>query len=118
MRRSAFSFFCLLISIMTSLAAIVVPVPVQAQVRLEFGSPGGYYPDEPPPPRYRYRDPYERHFREDYHGGGYDSPVYGRRMGYICETSRGACEISRPAPLGASCRCHIPGFGRKRGNVR
>ena len=62
----------------------------------------------PPPPRY-----YERPAP----GYGYERP-YSRPVpvGTVCVTSRGDCRW-RPSPLGAGCRCNIPGFGLKRGNV-
>lgn len=91
--------------------------PASAQY---YGDPGyrqpppyGYRP--PPPPEYGYdRRP----------GYGYDRPPaqygrpYGRARGMsnICATSRGSCE-TRFMPIGADCRCNIPGFGRKRGNI-
>lgn len=44
-------------------------------------------------------------------------PRYGRqRMGSVCVTSRGTCP-AYPSPIQAPCRCDIPGFGPKRGNV-
>ena len=35
----------------------------------------------------------------------------------VCVTSRGSCNAGY-APSGAGCYCHIPGFGRKAGNVQ
>ena len=67
--------------------------------------PYGY--DRPPPPRYGYDRPPPRY--------GYERPQY-REFSRICVTSRGDCN-SRPAPIGANCRCDIPGFGLKRGNI-
>ncbi|HEY0270005.1 MAG TPA: hypothetical protein VGC10_03340 [Sphingomonas sp.] len=57
--------------------------------------PYGY--DRPPPPR----DAYYRRERE---------------FGRMCVTSRGTCEAA-PGPIGISCRCNIPGFGKKRGSI-
>lgn len=70
-----------------------------------------YDPYRPPPPPY---------------GGGYrPGPYYGQspyyRSGYygrMCITSRGSCAMSRARPVGSSCTCYIPGFGKKRGGVR
>lgn len=82
---------------------------------------------------------YDGGYRGGYRGGYYDRgprgygyggpafvpvpvpvPSYGyrrvARFGNTCETSRGDCYV-RPAPVGAGCRCAIPGFGVKRGNI-
>lgn len=59
-------------------------------------------------PRYEERREYDR-------GGD-----YGRsraNVGSICITARGSCP-TRPSPRGYPCRCDIPGFGEKRGNVQ
>lgn len=74
----------------------------------------------------QYWDPYERPapryerpgygYGGGYYGGGYNRPYSRRDFGRMCVTSRGDCQI-RPAPIGAGCRCFIPGFGTKRGNV-
>jgi hypothetical protein len=102
-------------SLILAAMSVMIATPALAQVRLEFGSPG-YYEDDyaPPPPRYRqrYGEPYGNPY------GGYERRAYGRRAyGGVCVTSRGACEVG-PSPVGARCRCNIPGFGPKRGNVR
>ena len=59
-------------------------------------------------PRYRRRPPvvYEE---EPRYGGG--------SFGRACATSRGVCYVRRPQPFGSGCRCDIPGFGPKRGNI-
>lgn len=67
----------------------------------------------------QYWDPYERpapRWERPNYGGGYGRPYPRREFGRVCVTSRGDCGV-RPAPIGAGCRCHIPGFGPKRGNV-
>lgn len=59
-----------------------------------------------PAPRYEYR---------------YETPRYYSRRAYYgnwCVTSRGTCETGQPRPVGSQCRCHIPGFGKKRGAVQ
>jgi hypothetical protein len=38
-------------------------------------------------------------------------------VGSVCVTSRGNCSVGQLVPLGSGCRCNIPGFGRKRGQV-
>ncbi|MGL5446010.1 MAG: hypothetical protein ACRDBL_01720 [Rhabdaerophilum sp.] len=43
---------------------------------------------------------------------------YSRRdLGQVCVTSRGNCDVGALVPIGSGCRCHIPGFGRKAGQV-
>lgn len=86
-------------------AAIIVAagtIPAQAQF---FPYPEPYFAPRPPP-RYGY-DPY-----------GYNP--YARRapqqIGNVCITSRGNCRVQW-VPAGSGCRCMIPGFGPKRGNV-
>ena len=37
-------------------------------------------------------------------------------MGSVCVTARGNCP-AYPSPIQSPCRCDIPGFGPKRGNV-
>lgn len=91
------------------LAGAVAAVPASAQY---YG--GGYYP--PPSPSYdEYGRPYgyRRPPPPDYEYG------YRRRapISQFCETGRGGC-YSRPSPVGAPCRCDIPGFGLKRGIVQ
>lgn len=82
----------------------------------------------------QYYDPYRRPPREDYYDRGpprgYDDdrrrPRYDDRDDYrprrgggggglICVTSRGNCPTY--SPINAICKCDIPGFGTKRGNV-
>jgi hypothetical protein len=76
-----------------------LPQPAAAQYYNErpYYRQGPRYDDGGPPPGY-----YRRH-RE-------------RRYGDVCVTSRGSC-ATQPGPVGISCRCHIPGFGRKRGSI-
>jgi hypothetical protein len=66
--------------------------------------------------QYYQERPYYRHGPgPGYYDGGPPRGYY-RRIGNVCVTSRGSCAWS-PAPIGISCRCHIPGFGKKRGSV-
>ena len=60
-------------------------------------------------PRYRRRPPVAYDDGPSYGGGG----AFGR----ACATSRGVCYVRRPQPYGSGCRCDIPGFGPKRGNI-
>lgn len=102
-----------------------------ASVTLLGSLPAGaqYYDPYRAPPRGEY---YERGPRRDF-DDGYRRPRYDderrrpryddersyrpqRSRGGICVTSRGTCESF--APRGANCRCDIPGFGPKRGNVQ
>jgi len=63
-----------------------------------FPAPRPYYP--PPAPYYA------------------PQPYYGEEaLGGVCYTSRGACPLEYGRPVGAPCRCFIPGFGRKGGTV-
>ena len=70
-----------------------------------YPPPGGYY--RPPPPAYRPPPP------------GYGAGPYGRPPGTsrACVTSRGACDAGVWLPVSSPCKCNIPGFGRKRGNI-
>ena len=67
--------------------------------------------------RPRGSDRYEGYARPYDDGERRPLPRYGRqRMGSVCVTSRGNCP-AYPSPIQAPCRCDIPGFGLKRGNV-
>ncbi len=80
------------------------------------GPPRDYYDD-----RYDRRGGWDRDDRWDRRDDRRwrERERYGsRRGGAICVTSRGACRISLPLVSGAACRCDIPGFGPKRGNVQ
>lgn len=86
------------------------PQPAQQYERgPRFGYDGGYEQRRIEEPRPYYRRP----------GYAYEEPGYGRRrdFGRACATSRGVCYVRPPQPLGAPCRCEIPGFGLKRGNI-
>ncbi len=101
-----------------------------AGVTLLGSLPAGaqYYDPYRGPPRgdYYERGP-RRDFDDDRRRPRYDDerrrPRYDdersyrpqRSRGGVCVTSRGNCPTF--APVGANCRCDIPGFGRKRGNV-
>ncbi len=82
--------------------------PASAQYYLPFNVPNqGYEREEREYYRPRYEDRrYER---------GYERQR--RDLGQVCVTGRGSCG-SAPNYIGASCRCNIPGFGRKRGNIQ
>jgi hypothetical protein len=67
---------------------------------------------------------YEReYYRPRYEEPRYDDRGYGyerrsrRDMGRYCVTSRGDCTAA-PNYVGGPCRCKIPGFGLKRGNIQ
>jgi hypothetical protein len=72
---------------------------------------GGYY-DAPPPGYYRER-PQPR-----YYDDRYERPRRPVRAGHICVTSRGSCQFDRPQRLGGPCKCNLPGFGTKRGEIQ
>jgi hypothetical protein len=94
-------------------------VPASAQY---YGNPyGGYDPGYDsgyePAPRRTYRVAPREY--DPYGGRTYYSPRPRYRqvqLGSVCVTSRGSCESSA-APIQAKCRCYIPGFGPKRGNI-
>lgn len=93
------------------LVALAAVQPAAAQFYpdrfYEDRRPPRYYDDRRPPRDYRDDRPYRGEFRER-----------RARLGGICITSRGNCRLDRPAPFDGPCRCFIPGFGPKRGNVR
>jgi hypothetical protein len=73
-----------------------------------------FYPYPPPQPRPYYGP-------GPYGPGPYGPPGYYRPyqpviFGNLCVTSRGNCR-TQPQPNGSGCRCFIPGFGPKRGNI-
>lgn len=70
------------------------------------------YDDEYVRPRPRYRE------RPVYEDEGFQPYPRRRAMGSVCVTSRGECSAGRMVPIMTGCYCHIPGFGRKAGNVR
>ncbi|MCC0805565.1 hypothetical protein FPV16_04900 [Methylobacterium sp. W2] len=108
---------------LTALAATTALGLGQSQAQVQFRIDEGYD-----------RSPYGRSPYGDDRGRGYDRydgyarpyedgerrplpPRYGRqRMGSVCVTSRGNCP-AYPSPIQSPCRCDIPGFGPKRGNV-
>lgn len=101
-----------------AICASMLASPALAQY---YGGPGGGgygggrggYDDEDDRPRRR-----GPRYDED-RGYGRDGGGYGGQRGRasVCITSRGSCGTS-PAPRGYPCRCDIPGFGMKRGNVQ
>lgn len=92
--RSMFAFLSLAILSIEALAM----TPAAAQVY--------YYPDPYVEPRPWYGPP-------PGYGYGYRQPQH---FGDVCITSRGNCRVNL-VPAGSGCRCMIPGFGPKRGNV-
>ncbi|HZH11452.1 MAG TPA: hypothetical protein VEZ24_13905 [Microvirga sp.] len=117
---------------LVALAALTLAAPASAQY---YGSPyssPSYEEEWRPSPRYDYDRPrYGYRPRQDYYDqdyGGerrvyrYERPRHewrrqAQRYGNVCVTSRGSCEHPQSYPLGAKCRCDIPGFGPKRGNI-
>lgn len=77
-----------------------------------------YYGGPRPPPGYG-RDYDDRRYddRRRDRGPRYDDRR-GPRGGRLCVTSRGACPTGYTLRPGTPCRCDIPGFGVKRGNVQ
>lgn len=74
-----------------------------------FPGPGGY------PANRGYRDPRYYEDEEDYRPRRRNSSR--RDLGQVCVTSRGNCDLGALVPIGSGCRCQIPGFGRKAGQV-
>ena len=114
---------CIAVASLTALAATTALWPGQAQAQVEFRIDDGY--DRSPYGRSPYGDDRRRGYdRDQGYGRPYDDgerrplpPRYGRqRMGSVCVTSRGNCP-AYPSPIQSPCRCDIPGFGPKRGNV-
>jgi hypothetical protein len=115
----------LALAALVALTALGAASSAQAQY-YPYPGPQPYYGPNPyggpPVPRNPYGyvqpNPYGGGYvRPDPYGGGYYGPPRRRVViGNICVTSRGACQ-SRPVPEGTLCRCIIPGFGRKQGNV-
>jgi hypothetical protein len=115
--------------LLSALAALTLAAPASAQY---YGSP---YQEEwvrPAPRYYEYERPdYGYRPRSDDYGRdyyGYERREYRyaqprrewrrpARYGNVCVTSRGSCEYPQSFPIGAGCRCDIPGFGPKRGNI-
>jgi hypothetical protein len=90
--------------LIAALATLAGTVLLAGSASAQYYDPySPYY--RPPPPAYRPPPPY--------YGGGYYRPG---RVGQTCVTSRGSC-YSYPAPISSPCKCFIPGFGKKRGNI-
>jgi hypothetical protein len=119
--------------LLAALAALTLTAPASAQYyggpdsrpdREEWVRPAPRY-DEDGRPGYGYRPRPDYERRDDY---GYERRVYRyerprrewrreARYGNVCVTSRGSCEYPQSYPIGTGCRCDIPGFGPKRGNI-
>jgi hypothetical protein len=113
-----------------SIGIAVLPGAASAQYYDPYGRPiypqppyyggGGYH--RPPPPPYGFDPPpgYGRPPPPPGYGYGYGRGPYGPRppgTSRLCATSRGSCDAGSWQPISAPCRCMIPGFGRKRGNI-
>lgn len=111
--------------LLSALAVLALAAPASAQY---YGDP---YEEEwsEPAPSYRYerrpdygdRPGYGYETRREYRYGPpreeWRRPVRRARVGNVCVTSRGNCEYPQSFPLNSQCRCDIPGFGMKRGNI-
>lgn len=84
-----------------------------------FGAQAQYYDDDRPRRFERGYDEDRFERRRFYDEERYDRRPrgYGERFGRLCLTKRGDC-ITEPQPWGSQCRCMIPGFGPKRGEIR
>jgi hypothetical protein len=117
----SYRYFFLLLAVMAG-GWLAAPPSAQAQYAPGYDREGqGLYPDNPRDldrnPDWR-RGPRGGYDRDDWDDDGWRGRGRDRRSGWgrVCVTSRGNCRVS--APRGVSCRCEIPGFGRKRGVVR
>ncbi|MCZ8103524.1 MAG: hypothetical protein O9972_37230 [Burkholderiales bacterium] len=106
------------------LAGVLATEPASAQFYPGWGPPPpGYYEPRYDPrydPRYRRPPPPPPYGGRDYYGYPPRNEYYGRpraALRALCVTSRGNCSTGYPLPSGSPCRCHIPGFGEKRGQV-
>ncbi|KAA2237471.1 hypothetical protein [Salinarimonas soli] len=117
-----------------TLGAAIVPAQAQAQAPsadplVRLAQFGGYYEGRPQRyiegpvyrrgPSYQEEEAYDPRPRRRYYEQeeAYSPrPRRAGRFGQACETSRGTCYVN-PQPIGSRCRCDIPGFGPKRGNV-
>ena len=90
-----------------------------------YPQPQSYYQQQRPyypPPEPEYQQPQQPYYpqQQPYYQ---QRPDYGYRprrppqVSNLCGTSRGVCYINVLAPVSAPCRCEVPGFGLKRGNV-
>jgi hypothetical protein len=113
----------LLLGIWTTLALIV---PASAQYYYEAPDSEPSYRHGPRPDGWSERRPaYEYETRREYRYGPPSGewrregrrPMRRTQVGNVCVTSRGSCEYPQYFPLNARCRCNIPGFGPKRGNI-
>jgi hypothetical protein len=117
----SYRYFFLLLAMVAG-GWLAAPPSAQAQYAPGYDRQGqGLYPDDPRDldrnPNWR-RAPRGGYDRDDWDDDGWRGRGRGGRSdwGRVCVTSRGNCRVS--APRGISCRCEIPGFGRKRGIVR
>lgn len=88
--------------------------PAPRYVPEPYGGPGYYSPR----PRYQERYIEDEDFRPRRRVNPQADYGHSRRgLGSVCVTSRGNCGIGALVPIGSGCRCQIPGFGRKAGQV-
>lgn len=100
-------------------AVVLVTAPAFAQYyqqapRYGYQQPPTYDYAQPPAPRYGYQEPAPGYYRQPRYG----RPAYRQQVyGGICYTKRGSCELGGSLPVGSYCRCDIPFFGSKQGEV-
>jgi hypothetical protein len=92
--------------------------PAPRYVPEPYGGPGHYSPG----PRYHQDRRYLLEDDEEFRPRRRVNPRadYGHSrggLGSVCVTSRGNCGVGALVPIGSGCRCHIPGFGRKAGQI-
>jgi hypothetical protein len=115
--------------LLSALTVLTLVAPASAQY---YGGPSYEEEWSEPAPSYRYeRRPdygyrpspeYGYETRREYRYGeprdGWRRQARRGQFGNVCVTSRGSCEYPQSFPLNSNCRCDIPGFGPKRGNIQ
>lgn len=105
--------------ILSMLGVLMLALSGTGAANAQYYPPPGYY-GGPPPGYYRHDGPPPGHYRRPpprrYYDDGYSPYPRRIRIGTTCVTSRGNCSANG-IPVGQGCKCYIPGFGTKRGEV-
>ncbi|WP_264050226.1 hypothetical protein [Methylobacterium flocculans] len=105
----------------TTIKTTILALATAATLGTGFGAfeaRAQYYEDDRPR-RVERRYEEDRYERRRFDEDRYDRRPrrYEERFGRLCLTQRGNC-VTEPQPWGSQCRCMIPGFGPKRGEIR